>query len=367
MGGAPARPPFRLLRSGDDRLERRRRHLRVSRRLRVFDDEGGFVTRQFVLLRHADERPLLQVRRRRARAGRARSSASTASRSTLRCSRPGICSTGSSGAAAVCRTSTCSIRRGASGAKAGERDTLFARRCSSSAVLGARRAGDVPGFEIPARYFQFVRSRRCAAARRRARAQPARFVVAGRPDGATAGSRPHRDPAPPDMRAKRWRSGACTRGAASGRAPRRVRVRYQLRRVWDGQLDRRGGASMAQRRLNGADQDRRAPVARAICPAGHVDIDEAAAYWRELLEIPGCPPHVVREASEALAIHHEHRARDLPAARAFALRSLTADAERHPTRACDQAVQHRLARLETEDGQVSGLPLKFEPVSVLEN
>ena len=25
-------------------------------------------------------------------------------------------------------------------------------------MLGMRRAGDVPGFEIPARYFQFVRS-----------------------------------------------------------------------------------------------------------------------------------------------------------------------------------------------------------------
>ena len=69
--------------------------------------------------------------------------------------------------------------------------------------------------------------------------------------------------------------------------------------------------------------------------------DEAAAYWCELLEIPACPSHVAREASEALAVHHEHRARDLPAARAFALRSL--DARRA---AWNQAVRHRLARIE---------------------
>ena len=37
--------------------------------------------------------------------------------------------------------------------------------------------------------------------------------------------------------------------------------------------------------------------------------------WRELLDIRGCPPAIVREATEALAIHHEHRVRDLPAAR----------------------------------------------------
>lgn len=69
--------------------------------------------------------------------------------------------------------------------------------------------------------------------------------------------------------------------------------------------------------------------------------DDAATYWRQLLEVPACPSHLAREASEALAVHHEHRARDLPAARAFALLSLDA---RKP--AWNQAVQHRLARIE---------------------
>jgi hypothetical protein len=50
----------------------------------------------------------------------------------------------------------------------------------------------------------------------------------------------------------------------------------------------------------------------------------------------------VREATEALAVHHEHRERDLEAAKAFALRSLEAEAQPAWTR----AVQHRLARLD---------------------
>ena len=64
------------------------------------------------------------------------------------------------------------------------------RGCSLVALephlLGARRTGDVPGFEIPARYFQFRALRRCAAAGGGARAQPAGSAVARRLDGASA-------------------------------------------------------------------------------------------------------------------------------------------------------------------------------------
>src|SRR2546425_12557642 len=70
--------------------------------------------------------------------------------------------------------------------------------------------------------------------------------------------------------------------------------------------------------------------------------DEAAGCWRQLLDVGGCPRHIAREATEALAIHHEHRARDLAAARAFALQSL----ESGMPSAWNQAVQHRLARIE---------------------
>jgi hypothetical protein len=61
-----------------------------------------------------------------------------------------------------------------------------------------------------------------------------------------------------------------------------------------------------------------------------------------LLDLERCPPRLARTASEALAVHHEHRARDLSAAHAFAQRSATLQTT--PSRR--QALQHRLARIE---------------------
>lgn len=70
--------------------------------------------------------------------------------------------------------------------------------------------------------------------------------------------------------------------------------------------------------------------------------DAAAAWWRQLLDVPGCPREMMRDATEALAIHHEHRQRDLAAAKMFALRSL----DEGNGAAWGNAVRHRLARLE---------------------
>jgi hypothetical protein len=76
--------------------------------------------------------------------------------------------------------------------------------------------------------------------------------------------------------------------------------------------------------------------------------DLAAERWSELLEIRGCPAPVTREATEALAIHHEHRLRDLTLARTFALRGL--DEELTPAAPAltswTRAVRHRLARID---------------------
>jgi len=57
----------------------------------------------------------------------------------------------------------------------------------------------------------------------------------------------------------------------------------------------------------------------------------------------------VREAMEALAIHHEHRARDPHAARTFALQCLYMQST--PSRR--DAVNHRLARLDRKLGALS--------------
>jgi hypothetical protein len=75
---------------------------------------------------------------------------------------------------------------------------------------------------------------------------------------------------------------------------------------------------------------------------------EAAAYWQRVIDAPACPGDAAREASEALAIHHEHRVRDLRTARSYALRSLELDGRRAdawaPARAA--AVRYRVARIE---------------------
>jgi hypothetical protein len=69
---------------------------------------------------------------------------------------------------------------------------------------------------------------------------------------------------------------------------------------------------------------------------------EAADTWQRILHLRRCPPHITREATEALAVHHEHRLRDLRSAHQFALRSLGFGA----SAAREHAVRHRLARLE---------------------
>ena len=81
--------------------------------------------------------------------------------------------------------------------------------------------------------------------------------------------------------------------------------------------------------------------------------DEAAAAWRELLEMRGCPAPILRDAAEALAIHHEHRVRDLAVAKTFALRNLESGRDL----GWGDAALHRLARLERKLATES---LKFE-------
>jgi hypothetical protein len=77
--------------------------------------------------------------------------------------------------------------------------------------------------------------------------------------------------------------------------------------------------------------------------------EDAAAAWRRILEQRGCPSVISREATEALAVHHEHRLRDPFAARTFALQSMTLP----QTPARREAVQHRLARLNRKVDQAT--------------
>jgi hypothetical protein len=77
---------------------------------------------------------------------------------------------------------------------------------------------------------------------------------------------------------------------------------------------------------------------------------EAAGLWQAVLtEAPDT--RTAAEANRALAVHHEHRVRDLRTARRFAVQALGVLDRRKDVRQCREA-EHRLARL---DRKLSGL------------
>jgi uncharacterized protein YprB with RNaseH-like and TPR domain len=195
-------------------------------------------------------------------------------------------------------------------------------------LFGVRRLGDVPGFEIPARYFGFMRSGdaaplepvlehnrldlvslaaltaralqllkdapRASCAARESLGAGHLFDRAGRPDTAAT-----------------CYEDAVAR-AARERGPDVPAVRAEA--LWAlARLARRSGR--------------------------HGD---AACAWQAVVDDRRAPAAVRREALEALAIHYEHRARDLEEARRFAALSL---AERVGTRWMECG-RHRLSRIE---------------------
>jgi hypothetical protein len=166
-------------------------------------------------------------------------------------------------------------------------------------VLLAWRRRDIPGFEIPSRYFQFVRSR-----------DPRGLVdvlqhnrldllslagVTARLLQLVAGGA---DAAADDRE-------ALALGKIYARAGDEVRARAALEKALE---SGRGSIVEAE-----------ASRALALLERRARRHDRAAVHWRRVLDCMGCPGHLVREATEALAIHHEHRLRDLETAQAFAL------------------------------------------------
>lgn len=204
-------------------------------------------------------------------------------------------------------------------------------------ILGARRAGDVPGFEIPARYFQFIRggdARVLAPILEHNRLDLLALagltsrllqLVRGGPDAA--------------------RDGRET--LALGRVYLRAGLDGRARQAFERALDRISAGPLRVEALRSL----------ALTWRRARRYEAAAGCWRALLDVVGCPPHVAREAMEALAIHHEHRIRDLAAARAFALRGLGTSAQ--PT----AALQHRLARLDRKIERGSTLTFQLSPES----
>ncbi len=287
-----------------------------------FDADGGFVTRQYLLACTAGEPCLLEaVTREFAGAG-------------------GLVSfNGRSFDAPILETRYLFHRRPWPGAGLPHLDVLHAARrfwrddagCAlgvlEAQVLGAGRTGDVPGFEIPGRYFQFLR------------------------DGEAA---PLEDVLEHNRLDLLSLAGLTARllhlGATGHEAVRDAREALALGQLYERAGERERARGAFERAASGvAPPDVRAAALRALA----VDerrahrFDEAAQYWQGVLEVQDCPPAAAREAARALAVYHEHRARDLVVARSFALRSLEFG-ERASWR---RAMRHRLARLDRKLGR----------------
>jgi uncharacterized protein YprB with RNaseH-like and TPR domain len=351
--GEPARPPFLFLDLETTGLSGGAGTYAFLIGCGRFADEGAFLTQQYVLSAFGDERSMLEtVAREMARAEAL------------------VSFNGKSFDAPLLETRYLFHRLDWTVACLPHIDVLHpARRfwggtlremgnddlgCSLAAleqqVLGMRRVDDVPGFEIPGRYFQFVRSgdaRPLAAVLEHNRldllslagltARLMHLIAEGPEEAADARE-------------------ALALGRVYGRSGLDARACEAFERVLSmcasvahGSVPAHGSAPITHNS---------APTAHASAPMALIKADalralacaarrarryeDAAARWRQVLDVAGCPQRVAREATEALAIHHEHRSRDLAAARAFAQRSL--DMGMRP--AWNDAVRHRLARIE---------------------
>ena len=185
------------------------------------------------------------------------------------------------------------------------------------------REGDVPGYEIPARYFRYVHegdARPLAAVFEHNRLDLLSLALV------TARAAQLLDEGAPAARTAREALGM-------------------------GRLYERGGMMSDAKscfaratEIEDGDEELQAEALRAYALVSRRmrHYDDAAAAWRRVLGLPVCPRPIEREASEALAVHLEHRRRDLMSARDFTVRLLHVDES--VTRR--QAAEYRLARLD---------------------
>lgn len=195
-------------------------------------------------------------------------------------------------------------------------------------LFGVTRIGDVPGFEIPGRFFNFLRSG---------------------------------DPRPLEPVLEHNRLDLVSLAAVMARGLRLARdghlhCRDAAEALALGRIYERAGELGRAEACYACAADSRTPEVRgeALYRLGlrrrrGRGFDEAAAAWRAIVELT--EPRSVRRlarlgdlrqfAVEALAIHHEHRERDLDGARELALFALQ---EAPGARA--QGIRHRLARID---------------------
>ncbi|HUQ88383.1 MAG TPA: ribonuclease H-like domain-containing protein [Vicinamibacterales bacterium] len=191
-------------------------------------------------------------------------------------------------------------------------------------IAGLHRVGDVPGYEIPSRFFKFVHT---------GDARPLEAVME------------HNRLDLISLAAVLARAIVLiTRGPSAAVTAQEA---YGLARVYE-----RGGeyenaeASLLKTiefaKRVGAEPEVHGEALRRLAWVRRRDRrpHDAAEAWNELAVLPRCAAALRREAKEALAIHQEHRLKDLRSARQHAL-DLLAEGVANRAR-----LQHRLDRLE---------------------
>jgi uncharacterized protein len=200
-------------------------------------------------------------------------------------------------------------------------------------LFDVRRVGDVPGFEIPSRFFQFMRTG---------------------------------DPRPLEPVLEHNRLDLVSLAAVTARAVRLVEdgadgCPDEVQALAVGRIYERGGlfdrAEACYRR--GATSESIEVRGESLYRLGlrcrrDRRFSDAATHWRELVALTE-PRSVRRNATaaalrqfavEALAIHHEHRERDLEVARELALFALQEGERDGGDRRRADGYRHRIARLE---------------------
>jgi hypothetical protein len=205
-------------------------------------------------------------------------------------------------------------------------------------LFDVERVGDVSGFEVPSRYFRFLRSG---------------------------------DPRPLEPVLEHNRLDLVSLAAVTARAARLAQdgvdacrddaEALALGRVYErcGMLDAADGCYARAVRSSRIEVRAEALYRQGLRHRRERRFAEAAGCWRDLLDaVPrslarrSTPLKALRDfAAEALAIHHEHRDRDLSTAREVALFALE---ETGGTGARSEGLRHRLARLERKLARPAG-------------
>ncbi|HXT69612.1 MAG TPA: ribonuclease H-like domain-containing protein [Vicinamibacterales bacterium] len=193
-------------------------------------------------------------------------------------------------------------------------------------ILGFHRVGDVPGFEIPARYFHFLRTGDGAAV--------SGVLEHNRHDlislaGVTAHALSLATDGPSACR-ESCEQVALGRMYERAGQPVQALVAYEL------------AVSGSER---GEREVRLQALSRLAALLGRLGRhQDAASAWQGVLDHArrfGAPQTVEQRAVQALAIHHEHRARDLAEAHRYAERL-----SRQASGRARQDAAHRLGRIE---------------------